>query len=212
MKSVVSWLQKLESAKRPDKECNRESREPGAPQLPPDRISAVLVTASLVLICVTIAILIIADIAFSSATSGSRVVSLSGRQQHLVGVQSEPLRLDDAPMRVTSLPTQAAVIKGLPVSPNRTPRARNPALRRFDAECGARERGIERQLSAVAQRLGSAPESKKERLKALTTYLEHYRTYLRDVRRHSKTALSHKGNRHQGSCSFFAAIGHAFGL
>ena len=186
MKSLVGWLQKLESAKRPYKEGSRELREPGAPQLPPDRISAVLVTASLALICVTIAILIIADIAFSSATSGSRVASSSGRQQHLVGVQSDLLRLDDAPMRITSLPTQTAVITGLPGSPNRTPRASNPALRRFDTERRARERGIERQRSAVAQRLGSAPESKKQQLKVLTKYLGRYGAYLRDVRRHSK--------------------------
>ena len=79
-------------------------REPGAPQLPPDRISAVLVTASLALICVTIAILIIADIAFSSRppSASSRVAVLtSGRQQHLVGVQSDLLRLDDAPIGIT---------------------------------------------------------------------------------------------------------------
>jgi hypothetical protein len=206
--------------KRSDKEGNRESREPGAPQLPPDRTSVVLVIGSLALICVTIAILIIADIRPDKDTirePDTAELNAKNMQQHLGGVQSQPLRLDGAPMgitpnRVSSPPTQTAVIKGLPGSPYRTPPTGNPAPRPSDTEWDAKERGVDRQLSAVAQRLGSAPESKKERLKALMTYSERYRDYLRNVRRHSKTALSHKRNRHQGSGSFFAAIGHAFGF
>ena len=206
--------------KRSDKEGNRESREPGAPQLPPDRISAVLVIGSLALIFVTIAMLTIADIRPDNDTlrePDTAELNAKNMQQHLGGVQSQPLRLDGAPMgitpnRVSSPRTQTAVIKGLPGSHYRTPLTRTPALRRFDTEWDARERGKERQLSAVAQRLGSAPESKKERLKVLTTYLKHYRDFLRNVRRHSKTALSHKRNRPQGSGSLIAAIGHAFGF
>ena len=200
-------------------EGNRESREPAAPQLPPDRLYVALVIGSLVSIFVTMAILIIWDIRSNEDTTGEPDVTelnAENMQQPLVGLQSEPFRPDDAPMRITprwgsSLP-QSAVIRGLPGMPDWAPLTRGPALVRFDTEWDARERGIEAQLSAAAQSSRSAPESKKKRLKGLTMYLELGRDYLRNVRRHSKTALSQKRNTHQGSCSFFAAIGHALGL
>jgi hypothetical protein len=208
-------LQKLKPGKGSDQEGNRESREPAAPQLPPDPSSAVLVIGSLVSICVTIAILIISDIRQAKDAirePDAAELNAENTQQQFIGVQSEPFRLDDVHMRITphgvsSLPTQTAVIKSLPGSPYRT-----PVLRRSDTEWDTRERGIERQLSAVTQRPGSAPESKEERLKALMTYPERYRDNLRNVRRHSKTALNHKRKRHPGSSSFLAAIGRAFGF
>jgi hypothetical protein len=148
MKSVVTWLQKLKSGKRPDKEGSRESREPGAAQLPPDRISAVLVIGSLALIFATIAMLTIADIRPDKdpiREPDTAALNARNMQQHLGGVRSELLRLDAAPMgitpnRVSSPPTQTAVIKGLPGSPYRPPPTGNPAPRPSDTEWDARER------------------------------------------------------------------------
>jgi len=220
MDVVVGWLQKLKTRKRPEKEGRREATGTGAIRPPPDRISVALVIGSLAMICMTITVLLIWDIRSEkdfTREQDTGELNAQNIQKRSPGVQAEPLRRDDAPKKVTvhwisSSPTHPPVIRGLPGSPYQTLLTKNPAPARFDAGVDSRERGIRRQPSAVAQRLASVPDSKKEQLKALKTYLRRYRAYLRNVRRHSKTALSYKRNRDRGPGSFFAAIGHAFGF
>jgi hypothetical protein len=202
MQCVVGWLRMLKPEKRPDKLGNRAPSEPSAPQFPPDRNSVVLVVGSLVLIFVAIAILLASDSRPDKNAErelDAAAPKAESTQQHLVGLKPEPVRLDDALTRTTPHGVSPPLTQTVPGSPYQTPRARNPGPRRLDAEWDAKEQDIQ----------PSAPESKEEPPKTLTTYLVRYRNYFREVRRHSTAVLRHRKNTRHGLRSFFAAIGHA---
>jgi hypothetical protein len=130
--------------------------------------------------------------------------------QQAVAVESKPAN-PDLPARPTSdesssLPTQALAIEGLPGSSYRPPLTRKQALRRFVAESDARGRRFQSQLSVVARKPGSAPDSKNEWPKAFIRYLEAHRDYLRAILRHGAATTPNPKSRHRGSDSFLASV------
>ncbi|MGA8656315.1 MAG: hypothetical protein WB586_09210 [Chthoniobacterales bacterium] len=208
MKSVERWSPKLKPGKQPGKDDIIECKE----HLPLDRLACMVAIGVLILIGTG------AILAISGARPKKNVpqkldageLKAQNMRQDAVDVGSEPANLNP-PARSTSdyassIPTQGVVLTGLPGSLYQTPPlARKPALRRFGTRTDATGHS-RRQLSAGAQKSGSAPYSKNEWPKAFVRYLEAHRDYLRAIMRHGAATAPNPKSRHRGSDSVLASV------
>ena len=208
MKSVVRWSPKLKPGKQPGKDDIVECKE----QLPLSRFVAIVASGVLILIGMGAILAIRVALPKKGVThkldAAEQVVQ--SMPPDTFAVESKPAN-PDLPARPTSgespsLPTQVLAIEGLPGSSYRPPLTRKQALRRFVAESDARGRRFQSQLSVVARKPGSAPDSKNEWPKAFIRYLEAHRDYLRAILTHGAATTPNPKSRHRGSDSFLASV------
>ena len=178
-----------QGGKQPGKEGIVGSIEP-----PPRNLLADIVSVVVLLLIGAGAILAISGTLQEKAATRQQdpaELNTQNMRQETVNVGSRPANLDPAMRTISddasSLPTQDLVIKGLPGSPYQTPSlARKRVLRRLGTEPDARGWRFQHQLSAMAQKLGYARDSKRKWPKAFIKYLEAHQDFLRKIRRPSE--------------------------
>jgi hypothetical protein len=192
MRSVPRWSPKLKSGKQPGKDEIVECKE----QLPLNQLACRVAVGGLILIGITSAILAI------SGTTPKKSVArrldtgeLNAQNRRLDGIDvgAKPTNLAPPAPSTSgypfSIPTQGIVSTALPGSLYQTPPlTRKPALERFGAESGARERF--QHPSVVSRRPRSAPAKKRKWSKTFIMYLEAHQDFLRKILGTSQIASS----------------------
>jgi hypothetical protein len=89
---------------------------------------------------------------------------------------------------------------------------KSETIKRFDAEWDEKENAIQRQISAVDQRIAVASGEKRNRLKAWRKYLGQRKHYVQQLRRYNEYALRREWNEQHGTSTIFDSIRVALGI
>ena len=89
---------------------------------------------------------------------------------------------------------------------------KNETIKRFDAEWDGKENAIQRQITAIDQRIAVASGEKKNRLKAWKKYLGQRKHYVRELRRYNEYALRREWDEKHGTGTIFDSIRDALGI
>jgi hypothetical protein len=95
---------------------------------------------------------------------------------------------------------------------HKEPLTKSETIKRFDAEWDAKENAIQRQISAIDQRIAVASGEKKDRLKAWKKYLGQRKHYVRELRRYNEYALRREWDEKHGAGTIFDSIRDALGI
>jgi hypothetical protein len=122
--------------------------------------------------------------------------------------QSQP----DATSEPTREPLAKAPLESRARSLHKVPLTKSETIKRFDAEWDGKENAIQRQISAIDQRIAVASGEKKDRLKAWKRYLGQRKHYVRQLRRYNEYALRREWDEKHGTGTIFDSIRDALGI
>jgi hypothetical protein len=95
---------------------------------------------------------------------------------------------------------------------HKSPLTKSETIKRFDAEWDGKENAIQRQITAIDQRIAVASGEKKNRLKAWKKYLGQRKHYVRELRRYNEYALRREWDEKHGTGTIFDSIRDALGI
>ena len=122
--------------------------------------------------------------------------------------QSQP----DATLEHTRERLAKAPLESRSRSLHKAPLTKSETIKRFDAEWDGKENAIERQISAIDQRIAVASGEKKNRLKVWKKYLGQRKHYVRELRRYNEYALRREWDEKHGTGTIFDSIRDALGI